>query len=101
MARSSTLLVGLDVHKESISVAYVCEEREAEVVFLGTIGTRQCAEPEPEIPAESEEVSACYCRAHECFCRDNALPVRREATLSTRPNFLRIAMVASSTAPES
>jgi transposase len=32
----------LDVHKESISVAYVSEEREAEVVFLGTIGTRQC-----------------------------------------------------------
>jgi transposase len=32
----------LDVHKETIAVAYVAEEREAEVVFLGTIGTRQC-----------------------------------------------------------
>src|SRR5262245_15548711 len=42
MAQSSTLFVGLDVHKESISVAYISEEREAEVVFLGTIGTRQC-----------------------------------------------------------
>jgi len=42
MAHSSTLLVGLDVDKESISVAYGCEEREAEVVFLGTMGTRQC-----------------------------------------------------------
>ena len=29
-------------HKESIAVAYVSEERGAEVVFLGTIGTRQC-----------------------------------------------------------
>jgi hypothetical protein len=28
-------------HKESIAVAYVAEEREAEVVSLGTIGTRQ------------------------------------------------------------
>jgi transposase len=41
MAQASTLFVGLDVHKESIAVAYVAEEREAEVVFLGTIGTRQ------------------------------------------------------------
>ena len=42
MAHSSTLFVGLDVHKETIAVAYVVEEREAEVVSLGTIGTRQC-----------------------------------------------------------
>ena len=43
MAHTRTLFVGLDVHKESIAVASVAEEREAEVVFLGTIGTRQCA----------------------------------------------------------
>ena len=42
MAHTSTLFVGLDVHKETIAVAYVGEEREAEVVFLGTIGTRRC-----------------------------------------------------------
>ena len=42
MAHSSTLFVGLDVHKETIAVAYVAEDREAEVVSLGTIGTRQC-----------------------------------------------------------
>jgi transposase len=42
MAQASTLLIGLDVHKETIAVAYVAEEREAEVSFLGTIGTRQC-----------------------------------------------------------
>jgi transposase len=41
MAPASTLFVGLDVHKETIAVAYVGEEREAEVVSLGTIGTRQ------------------------------------------------------------
>jgi transposase len=41
MAQGSTLFIGLDVHKESIAVAYGSEEREAEVVFLGTIGTRQ------------------------------------------------------------
>src|ERR1043166_3850280 len=42
MAHTSTLFVGLDVHKETIAIAYVAEEREAEVVPLGTIGTRQC-----------------------------------------------------------
>jgi transposase len=36
------LFVGLDVHKETSAVAYVAAEREAEGVFLGTIGTRQC-----------------------------------------------------------
>jgi transposase len=41
MAQASTLFIGLDVHKETIAVAYVAAEREAEVVFLSTIGTRQ------------------------------------------------------------
>src|ERR1700756_2201704 len=41
MAHTSTLFIGLEVHKETIAVAYGAEEREAEVVFLGTIGTRQ------------------------------------------------------------
>ena len=39
---SKTLFVGLDVHKESITVAYAPEDRGAEVVSLGMIGTRQC-----------------------------------------------------------
>jgi transposase len=34
--------VGLDVPQESIAVAYAPEARAAEVVFLGTLGTRQC-----------------------------------------------------------
>jgi transposase len=42
MHQASTLYVGLDVHKESIAVAYVAQEHHAEVVYLGTIGTRQC-----------------------------------------------------------
>ena len=39
---SKTLSVGLDVHKDSIAVAYAPEDRGAEVVSPGTIGTRQC-----------------------------------------------------------
>ena len=39
---SKTLFVGLDVHKDTIAVAYAPEDREAEVVLLGMIGTRQC-----------------------------------------------------------
>ena len=42
MRHARTLYVGLDVHKESIAVASAREERDAEVIFLGTIGTRQC-----------------------------------------------------------
>jgi len=42
MHQSSTLYIGLDVHKESIAVAYVVQEHHAEVVSLGNIGTRQC-----------------------------------------------------------
>ena len=34
--------MGLDVHKDSITVAYAPEDRGAEVVSLGPIGTRQC-----------------------------------------------------------
>jgi transposase len=41
MAHSSTLVIGLDVHKETIAVAYVAEEHEAGGVFLGTTRTRQ------------------------------------------------------------
>jgi transposase len=42
MNQSSTLYVGMDVHKDSIAVAYVATEHGAEVVYLGTIGTRHC-----------------------------------------------------------
>ena len=41
-AQGSTLLIGLAVHTESLAVASGSEEREAEGVFLGTLGTRQC-----------------------------------------------------------
>jgi transposase len=42
MRQSSTLYIGMDVHKDSIAVAYVAQEHHAEVVSLGNIGTRQC-----------------------------------------------------------
>jgi transposase len=40
MHQSNTLYIGLDVHKDSIAVAYVAQEHGAEVIYLGTIGTR-------------------------------------------------------------
>jgi transposase len=42
MSQSSTLFIGMDVHKDSIAVAYVAQDHGAEVTYLGTIGTRQC-----------------------------------------------------------
>ena len=42
MSESSKILyVGLDMHKDSIAVAHAPEHCGAEVVSLGTIGTRQ------------------------------------------------------------
>jgi hypothetical protein len=38
---SSPLYVGLDVHKDSIAIAYVVKDHDAEVIYLGTIGTWQ------------------------------------------------------------
>jgi len=38
---TTTLFVGLDVHKDSISVAYASSSSREEPVFLGPIGTRQ------------------------------------------------------------
>jgi transposase len=42
MKHSNTLYVSLDVYKESIAVAYAAEDRNSEVISLGSIGTRQC-----------------------------------------------------------
>jgi transposase len=40
MPQSNTLSIGLAVHKDSSAVAYVAQEHGAEVIYLGTIGTR-------------------------------------------------------------
>jgi hypothetical protein len=42
LGHSPTLYGGLDVHQAPIAVAAASEERGAEVVFLGTIGTQPC-----------------------------------------------------------
>jgi len=42
MLHSSTLYVGLDVHKDSIAVAYVANDHDADVLYLDPIDTRQC-----------------------------------------------------------
>jgi transposase len=41
MSQSSTLFIGIDVHKDSMAVAYVAQDHGAEVTSLGTMGTRQ------------------------------------------------------------
>ena len=39
---TTKLFVGLDVHKDSIAVAYAPEQRGAEIISLGNFGTRHC-----------------------------------------------------------
>ena len=41
MQQSRTLYVGMDVQKASIAVASMAQDHGAEVVSLGTVGTRQ------------------------------------------------------------
>lgn len=41
MSQSRTLFIGMDVHKDSIAVAYGAQAHGAEVLYLGAIGTRQ------------------------------------------------------------
>ena len=41
MTQSPTLYLGMNVHKESIAVAYGAQDHGAEVPSLGTLGTRQ------------------------------------------------------------
>jgi transposase len=54
MHQSSTLYIGLDVHQESLAVAYVAKEDPAAVVSLGNIGTRQC-DLEQRIPTRQSQ----------------------------------------------
>src|SRR5215831_4056826 len=42
MSHSSTRFIGMDVHKDTIAVAYVAQDHGAAVTSLGSIGTRQC-----------------------------------------------------------
>jgi transposase len=41
MSQSSTLFIGMDVHQDTIAVAYGAPAHGVEVTYLGTIGTRQ------------------------------------------------------------
>jgi hypothetical protein len=41
MSQSNTLFIGMDVHKDSVAVAYMAQDHGAEVMYLGTIGTRR------------------------------------------------------------
>ncbi|HXH14365.1 MAG TPA: IS110 family transposase [Alphaproteobacteria bacterium] len=40
MTHSSTLDVGLAVHNDAMAVAYVAKDHDADVIYLGTVGTR-------------------------------------------------------------
>jgi transposase len=42
MRQSRTLDIGMDVHNDSMAVAYITPEHDAEVIYLGTLGTRHC-----------------------------------------------------------
>jgi hypothetical protein len=42
MSQSRTLLIGMDVHKDTMAGAYGAQAHGAAVTSLGTLGTRPC-----------------------------------------------------------
>jgi transposase len=42
MQKTTTMFVGLNVHKDQIAAAYTASDPGSEVVFVGQIGTHQC-----------------------------------------------------------
>jgi hypothetical protein len=48
MSQSSTLYIGLDVHKDSMAVAYIAQAHGAEVISLGVIK----AELDDDLPSQ-------------------------------------------------
>ena len=64
MKRSSTLYVGLDVHdvhKESIAVAYVSDAKDAEVLYLGSIGPATRTSISSSAGSTPKALSWCLC----------------------------------------
>jgi transposase len=62
MPHSSTLSVGLDVHKDSLAVASVAKDHDAEVIDLGPIGTRPCDMDQlvRKLPAKAQHLVFVY-----------------------------------------
>jgi hypothetical protein len=84
MSQSSTLCIGLDVHKESMAVAYVAPDHGAEVLYLGTIGTRQGdIDTQPHDAIEGQTFDLCLCSWPLWLL---ALPVLNQKGLRLRGN---------------
>jgi len=58
MAQSRTLFSGMDVHKDALAGAYVPQDHGAEVISLGSIGTRQCDIDQliPKMPSKAQHL---------------------------------------------
>ena len=76
MSQYSTLFVGLDVHKDSIAVAYAPEVSGSEVTFLGLIG---CA-----IVTSTSSSDNCTRRPHGCASSTRRVPADTGSTAICR-----------------
>ena len=61
MKHSSTFYVGLDVHKESIAVAYVSDAKGVEVLYLGSIGPASATSRSSSAGFTPRVLSWCLC----------------------------------------
>ena len=87
MRQSSTRYLGMDVHQDTRAVAYVAQDHDAEVVDLGTIGTRpsDCAPPLRTLPSKAQPLVVVD-EAGPCGAwRSRDLTHTRPARLGRRP----------------
>jgi hypothetical protein len=60
MSQSRTRFIGMDVHKETMAVAYIAQDSGAAVTSLGTMGTRPCdMDPRPDNAIASQAPHLC------------------------------------------
>jgi hypothetical protein len=100
MFQSNTLFIGMDVHKESIAVAYVAQEHGAEVPYLGTIGTRH-AGLDKRIRAMQSKAKQLIFVYQAGSCGRGEQPLRanasqRSARLLVRPRYPAAQLCSSS-----
>jgi transposase len=92
MNQSSTLDIGMDVHKDTMAVAYVAKDHDAEVVYLGTIGTRHCD--------MDQRIRTRPSKATQLICVDEAGPCGSWLDCDRRKNGYDCWVVAPSLMPK-
>jgi hypothetical protein len=87
MSQSSTLFIGMDVHKDTIAVAYVAQDHGAEVTSIGTMETRQCDIDQLIRKMQSKATHLYQSRQHPCPTRARRRRLGLSLSRESQPTF--------------